>query len=131
MVVWLSLVACDLGVPADQLPDDGSWNVTNTSSGGGSTDHTGEEVIVDMRGLAFHDHDTTITVGTTVTWVNQDTAFHIVVQGEPGNPDPAWESGPIQFGESWSWTFTEPGDVIYYCENHERVMKDAMIRVVE
>jgi len=73
----------------------------------------------------------TVPVGTTVTWVNQDSVGHTVTEGDPNSPKPANlrvfdSSGEaingkvnlIGAGQSWSYTFTTPGTYEYYCIVH-------------
>jgi nitrite reductase (NO-forming) len=55
----------------------------------------------------------TIPVGTTVTWTNDDTTMHTVT-----SVDDIFDSGYYGEGESWSYTFTEPGEFEYYCLPH-------------
>ena len=55
----------------------------------------------------------TIPVGTTVTWTNEDTTMHTVTA-----VDDSFDSGYYGEGESWSYTFTEPGEYEYYCIPH-------------
>ena len=86
--------------------------------------------VVEMQGLTFLQPEAVVPVGGSVTWVNLDTAFHIIAQGEPGG-SPEWISESILFGETWTLTFEEPGEHIYYCDNHERVMRDAFVIVEE
>ncbi|GEM_PF-3155701 len=87
--------------------------------------------LVEMQGLRFLQMEVAVPLGGTVTWINQDSAFHIIAEGEPGGAAPEWISPSILFGESWSFTFDEPGEHIYYCDNHERSMKDAFVIVEE
>ncbi len=51
--------------------------------------------------------------GTTVTWTNQDTAPHSVTF-KNGMKD----SGVLQKGQTFSYTFTTPGVYQYYCTVH-------------
>ena len=55
----------------------------------------------------------TVPVGTTVEWVNQDSVLHTVT-----DVDGLFDSGFYGEGESWSYTFTEPGEYEYYCLPH-------------
>lgn len=75
------------------------------------------ELMVDITDFAFDDSVIRIKAGTTVTWTNRDVAPHTVTEGTPGS-DPAFDSGMLEQGESWSMTFTEPGEYDYYCLPH-------------
>lgn len=80
------------------------------------------DVTVHMKDSKFEPATLRINVGSTVTWVNDDSMGHTVtptdtaVWGTPGSGDaPAtW----LLEGQSWSFTFTEPGEYDYYCIPH-------------
>ena len=63
-----------------------------------------------------------VAVGTTVTWTNDDQVAHTVTSGTSdgtaGEPDGAFDSGFIDPGGTWSYTFTEAGSFAYYCTPH-------------
>jgi nitrite reductase (NO-forming) len=54
-----------------------------------------------------------IGVNNTVTWVNNDDAPHTVTA-----TDGSFNSGNLNGGQSWSFTFTTPGTYTYYCAYH-------------
>ena len=65
-----------------------------------AADHTMK--IADMK---FAQTKMTVKVGETVKWVNEDTAPHTVT----ATSGPAkFDSGSMDKGESWSFTFTKP-----------------------
>jgi plastocyanin len=74
----------------------------------GGTDHAVE--IVDF---AFSPATLTITAGDTVTWTNGDPIVHTAT-----STTGAWDSGDLEQGESYSFTFTEPGTHDYLCTPH-------------
>jgi plastocyanin len=55
----------------------------------------------------------TVPVGTTVTWVNAGLLPH-TVSAQRG----ALESGMVQPGQSYSFTFDTPGEYTYFCRPH-------------
>ncbi len=63
-----------------------------------------------------------VTVGTTVTWTNDDTVAHTVTSGPSdgtrGEADGLFDSGFLDAGDSFSYTFTEVGEFPYYCLPH-------------
>lgn len=77
---------------------------------------------VRMIDLKYSPATLTVGVGTLVTWTNDDAMGHTVTPTdeaqwgtEGSDPDPAkW----LQEGESWSFTFTQPGTYKYYCIPH-------------
>lgn len=58
----------------------------------------------------------TIAVGDTVTWTNTDDSPHTVT-AEGG----AFDSGNLNEGSSFSFTFTEPGTNTYVCSYHDEM----------
>jgi plastocyanin len=79
-------------------------------------------------GGAFEPETLTVAPGTTVTWTNTGHNRHSVVSLEnlfnshpecTGGPlDPIADSKCMQVGESFQYTFTEPGLFSYYCYIH-------------
>jgi nitrite reductase (NO-forming) len=71
---------------------------------------------------AYSPRELTVTVGTTVRWVNQDPIAHTVtagtVEGSVGSPDGRFDSGFLNLGEAFRFTFTEPGTYQYFCIPH-------------
>jgi plastocyanin len=55
----------------------------------------------------------TVPIGTTVVWVNDERSEHTVTA-----EDNDFDSGDQQLGESFSYTFSEPGTFRYYCRFH-------------
>lgn len=55
----------------------------------------------------------TIPVGTTVTWSNEDNMMHTVTA-----VDGSFDSGFLDAGDTWSYTFDEPGEYEYFCMPH-------------
>jgi nitrite reductase (NO-forming) len=55
-----------------------------------------------------------IAVGDTVTWTNDDTGVVHTVTAADGS----FDSGFLGPGQSWSYTFTEPGEFEYVCTPH-------------
>jgi plastocyanin len=55
----------------------------------------------------------TVTVGDTVTWTNADSMPH-TASAEDG----AFDSGNLDPGQAFSFTFTEPGTYEYRCDYH-------------
>ena len=64
----------------------------------------------------------TVKVGETVVWVNEDSVAHTVTSGESdgtkGTPDGRFDSGFLLQGDTFAYTFEEPGVFDYYCTPH-------------
>ncbi|MFI1393375.1 plastocyanin/azurin family copper-binding protein [Streptomyces sp. NPDC020681] len=70
---------------------------------------------IEITGMAYKQPTLTVKVGQTVTWINKDSAPHTVTT----TSGPAkFDSGTLQQGDSWSYTFTEAGTYEYYCAVH-------------
>ena len=72
-----------------------------------------DEMTVSIQDFFFEPDQLTVAPGTTVTWVNDGAVPHTSTAD-----DGAWDSGTLQPGESFSFTFDDPGDYSYFCEIH-------------
>lgn len=69
-------------------------------------------VIIEIYSFQFSDGEPlTIRAGTTVTWINHDNAPHTATGA-------AFNSGTLNHGDTFSFTFTEPGVYDYLCAFH-------------
>ncbi|HKN02259.1 MAG TPA: plastocyanin/azurin family copper-binding protein [Candidatus Binataceae bacterium] len=69
-----------------------------------------------------------IKVGDTVKWVNKGDTIHTATTDPANAPDPSWvsipkgaetfDSGYMNGGEEFSYTFTVPGVYHYFCTTH-------------
>lgn len=73
----------------------------------------GTEHAVEIVDFAFSPATLTITAGDTVTWTNGDAVVHTATSTAG-----AFDSGDLAMGESYSFTFTEPGTYDYLCTPH-------------
>ena len=73
-----------------------------------STDEAAE---VEIRNYVFDEKTITVEAGTTVVWENYDSAPHTVT-GD------GLDSGKMSSGDTYEYTFTEPGTYEYYCAYH-------------
>ena len=63
--------------------------------------------------------ETTVGVGGTVTWTNDDTAAHTVTSGTPTDgPDGMFDSSIVMSGATFEYTFEEAGQYDYFCIVH-------------
>jgi plastocyanin len=75
---------------------------------------------IPVRDLAFP-LEIDVGVGDTVTWLNEEPLIpHDMISGLPGQPAAGqlFASPLLQPGESFSFTFAEPGVYDYYCSIH-------------
>jgi plastocyanin len=72
-------------------------------------------ISVKIENFAFEPKEVDIPVGTTVTWQNADDVPHTATSAD----DPqAFDSGPLDTDDKFSFTFTKPGIYAYYCKVH-------------
>jgi plastocyanin len=67
-----------------------------------------------IENFAFSPAAITVSIGTTVTWTNKDSATHTVVSTS-GN---VLNSGNIPQGGTFSFTFKDKGSYDYHCGVH-------------
>lgn len=94
-------------------------------SGGGGSEAAGLEDVVVLEGdrievtaidNTFRDQNIQISAGATVVWENDGAQDHnILPSGENG-----WGVDEEEFepGDSYEWTFSQPGVYQYYCSLH-------------
>ena len=70
-------------------------------------------VVIEIGQMAFQTQEVTIEAGTTVRWVNRDPLAHTSTSDQE-----VWASPLLATGESFEFTFTEPGRYEYHCVPH-------------
>lgn len=70
---------------------------------------------VAIKNFAFSPASLTVSVGTTVTWTNQDGDAHTVTSQGTGGP---LASPSMTTGARYSYTFTKAGTYSYLCTIH-------------
>lgn len=81
--------------------------------------------------FAFTPADLTVSAGTTVRWMNHDSIEHTATsQTGPGTliPSGVFDSGLLSMGQTFQFTFNQPGEYHYFCIPHGSSMQ-AVIRV--
>lgn len=88
----------------------------------------GAAVISD--GQVYYDPENIeVDAGTTVQWENQDTLPHTATSGTPDSgADGAFDSDALLAGDSFSFTFSEPGTYEYYCTYHPWMVGTVTVR---
>lgn len=66
-----------------------------------------------------------VSLGTTVTWTNDDPAMPHTVTAVDGT----FDSGLLQPGQSWSHTFDAPGEFEYFCTLHPWMRAKLMVEM--
>jgi plastocyanin len=66
--------------------------------------------------------------GESVTWKNDDSAFHTVTGGHYDEPDGTFDSGQLDAAETFSHKFEEGGFHDYYCRLHPWMKGTVIVR---
>lgn len=92
-----------------------------TPSGGASA--------VALMNIAYNPNSITVRVGTTVNWTNNETSAiqHTVTSGAPNSPSGAFDSGNLNPGQSFQFTFKTPGTFTYFCRVHGAAMTGTVV----
>jgi plastocyanin len=68
-----------------------------------------------------------VSIGDTVTWINDDSQPHTITSGVSGQPDGRFDSSPnfnplLASGQTFEHTFTEADDYPYFCQLHPNMV---------
>jgi plastocyanin len=100
-----------------------AYNTPNTGGTGGTGGSGGpgtNEVFI--QGMAFNPASITITAGTTITWTNKDAIGHTVTSNTN-----LFNSGTLQTGGTFSFTFAKAGTYSYYCSIHPSMVASVTV----
>ncbi len=131
LILLLCLAACSpVTVAAGPTPTamDPGMTMTaptqdpNSADGTASTEAvSGPQVTIDN--FTFSPKTLTVTVGTTVTWINQDDTPHRVA-----SVDKVFASDALDTGDRYSYRFTAPGTYRYYCSIHPKMTATIIVQ---
>lgn len=112
-IVALTLAACasSATAPSSAAP---ATSAAATAAATGSA-ATGDAVTI--KGFAFSPATLTVKKGTTVTFVNMDSATHTVTSGSGGTKDGKFDQS-IDGGGAAKITFDTVGTFSYFCTIH-------------
>jgi plastocyanin len=105
-------------------------NATATGASGGNTTTSSVSIVPGASTLttdAYSPNPIQVSVGTTVTWTNNDSQPHTVTSGSNGQPDNKFNSSPnfnplLNPGQTFSFTFTQAGNYPYFCTLHPNMV---------
>jgi plastocyanin len=119
-------------VPAGETTTTISGPVEGSGEGEEATalevNDAGEAQIL-LENIAFVPAVASIPAGTTVVWVNQDTVPHTATAGTRDAPSGDFDSGTMEEGATFSFTFDVPGRYDYFCAIHPGM--DGVIVIAE
>ena len=93
-----------------------------TSFGAPPTTRAAQHAI-QIADSAFSPATMTFTVGDTVTWTNADGRPHTVTSN-----DGAFDSGNLDEGQAFTFTFGEPGTYTYHCNYHDQMQATIVVQ---
>jgi plastocyanin len=102
-------------------------NATETGTGatGGGATATGVTIAPGSSTLttdAYQPNPAQVSVGSAVTWTNDDAQPHTATSGENVTPDGNFDSGIMAPAATFEHTFTEAGEFPYFCLLHPNMV---------
>lgn len=75
--------------------------------------------VVRIRDNSFDPPVLTIDAGENVEWRQEGNSIHTVTSGSPTeNPGTVFDSGSLNSGAAFTFSFSARGDYIYFCRIH-------------
>ena len=105
----LVLTGCSTTTPAATPTPTAIASPTSAPTATQTTPHAN----VAISGFAFVPSTLTVSVGTTVTWTNNDSSSHTIASN-----DNLFQSGTLAKGATFSHTFGQKGTFNYRCSIH-------------
>lgn len=93
-------------IPPDDIPPDVIMPTKSSRPG------------CEQENLCYMPHRIQVSVGYRVVWENQDAAFHSVTSGSYEEPDGLFDSGHMDPGDIFEYTFEDAGSYVYHCTLH-------------
>lgn len=116
IVAILVIIAIVAAVAHKSSTPASNSNSQSSSSSQNSSDNTRAAGTVDIRNMMFTPSQITVQKGQSVTWTNNDSMTHTVVDDLSNVGGPA--SGDIAPGQSYTFTFNKTGSFQYHCSIH-------------
>jgi plastocyanin len=100
-----------------------SQNQTSTNNSNQSVPSTGS---ITIKSMMFTPSQISVAKGGTVTWTNNDTVAHTVTDdlSDVGGPN----SGEIQPGSTYNFTFNKTGSFQYHCTIHSSMRGTIVVK---
>lgn len=123
------LILIILGVAAYAIGHKPSTNQTNANGNtpNSNTPSAASNIApgsVDIRNTMFTPSQITVDRGAKVTWTNNDSTVHTVT----ADKNNLFDSGSIQPGATYSYTFTQSGSYQYHCTIHPSMHATIVVR---
>jgi plastocyanin len=96
--------------------------LASPSADAAADEASAEATSVTIAEFAFTPAELTVAAGTTVTWTNEDWAPHTATA-----EDGSFDSGRLNQGDSFEYTFDDPGTYAYFCSFHPGMMGSIVV----
>lgn len=113
----------DMEMEGDEAMGTPAMEMTTSDSDSSAQTAAGAQVAVSIANFAYDPTPLTVNVGDTVTWTNNDSTAHTVTSS-----DGSIQSGTLQPGQSFSFTFTTAGTFDYHCEFHANMSGQVVVQ---
>ena len=103
----------------------GTSNATNATMTGAGNATTSVSIVPGSSTLttdAYQPNPVQVSVGSTVTWTNNDAQPHTATSGENATPDGRFDSSIMAPAATFDHTFTEAGEYPYFCLLHPNMV---------
>jgi plastocyanin len=103
----------------------GAGNATNATMTGAGNATTSVSIVSGASTLttdAFSPNPIQVSVGSTVTWTNNDSQAHTVNSGNSPTQSGLFDSPIMAPQATFEYTFTEAGEVPYFCILHPNMV---------
>jgi FtsP/CotA-like multicopper oxidase with cupredoxin domain len=84
-------------------------------------------ITVRMVDMQFTPATVRVPVGATVTWVNDDSVAHTVTSGRDQTFDGLFQSGDLEPGHTFRYTFDRSGTYPYFCAYHPGMTGEVIV----
>jgi plastocyanin len=105
------------------MTESGEGGASAEASPAAETGTSAGAAAVEIKSFAFNPGELDVAVGTTVTWTNDDQTAHTVSQVGGG-----FESGKLDPGKTFSFTFTKAGTYDYFCQFHANMKGTVVVK---
>ena len=109
---------CNYTCETQETPQENQSNVEPGASG-----VVPMSASIEMLNYKFTPDSTEVANGATVTWLNKDSAMHIVAAD-----DGSFSSSYLTSGQTYSYTFTKAGIYTYHCGIHKTMIGTVIVK---
>lgn len=100
-------------------PTTATTAVTTTTTKAAPTTTRPSASMVTVRQFRYMPQELAVKAGSKVTWTNQDQILHTATAGAtPGTADGKFDGSMDGVGQSFTFTFDQPGTYPYFCSRH-------------